>query len=60
VATLTERCFYSLDAPAQRLAGLDIPTPYNGALEAATIPQIPDIVAAARELCRPTPETKAA
>ena len=59
-ATLTERCFYSLDAPAQRLAGLDIPTPYNGALEAATIPQIPDIVAAARELCRPTPETKAA
>jgi pyruvate dehydrogenase E1 component beta subunit len=59
VATLTERCFYSLDAPAQRLAGLDIPTPYNGALEAATIPQIPDIVAAARELCRPAPETKA-
>jgi pyruvate dehydrogenase E1 component beta subunit len=42
------------------LAGLDIPTPYNGALEAATIPQISDIVAAARELCRPTPETKAA
>ena len=50
--TLTERCFYSLDAPAQRLAGLDIPTPYNGALEAATIPQIPDIVAAARALHR--------
>ena len=47
-STLTERCFYSLDAPVQRLAGLDMPTPYNGALEAATIPQVPDIVAAAR------------
>jgi pyruvate dehydrogenase E1 component beta subunit len=59
-ATLTERCFYSLDAPVQRLAGLDIPTPYNGVLEAATIPQVADIVAAARQLCQPAPETKAA
>jgi pyruvate dehydrogenase E1 component beta subunit len=59
-ATLTERCFYSLDAPIQRLAGLDIPTPYNGALEAASIPQIPDIVAAARALCQSAPGTKAA
>ena len=59
-ATLTERCFYSLDAPIQRLAGLDVPTPFNGALEAATIPQIPDIVAAARELRRAGQETKAA
>jgi pyruvate dehydrogenase E1 component beta subunit len=54
VATLSERCFDSLDAPVQRLAGLDISTPFNGALEAATIPQIADIVAAARELCRST------
>ena len=52
-AGLTERCFSSLQAPPQRLAGLDIPTPYNGKLEAATIPQVPDIVAAARALCRP-------
>jgi len=59
-ATLTERCFYSLDAPVQRLAGLDIPTPYNGALEAASIPQIADIVAATRQLCQATSESKAA
>ncbi|MGA3308376.1 MAG: alpha-ketoacid dehydrogenase subunit beta [Xanthobacteraceae bacterium] len=59
-ATLTERCFGSLNAPAQRLAGLDIPTPYNGALEAMTIPQVADIVAAARQLCRSTQKTKAA
>jgi pyruvate dehydrogenase E1 component beta subunit len=59
-ATLTERCFYSLDAPVQRLAGLDIPTPYNGALEAASIPQVADIVAAARQLCQAAQEPKAA
>ncbi|MEP6841032.1 MAG: alpha-ketoacid dehydrogenase subunit beta [Bradyrhizobium sp.] len=59
VATLTERCFDSLDAPVQRLAGLDISTPFNGALEAATIPQVPDIVAAARALCRPMQGNKA-
>ncbi len=59
-AALTERCFYSLDAPVQRLAGLDIPTPYNGALEAASIPQIADIVAAARQLCQAASESKAA
>jgi pyruvate dehydrogenase E1 component beta subunit len=60
VSTLAERCFYSLDAPIKRLAGLDIPTPFNGKLEAATIPQVPDIVAAARGLCRSEKDTKAA
>lgn len=59
-ATLAERCFYSLDAPVQRLAGLDIPTPFNGLLEAATIPQVPDIVATARAICRASPEKQAA
>ena len=59
-STLAERCFYSLDAPVKRVAGLDIPTPYNGKLEAATIPQVPDIVAAARALCRPEKGAKAA
>jgi pyruvate dehydrogenase E1 component beta subunit len=45
----------------QRLAGLDITTPFNGAIEAATIPQVADIVAAARQLVEATtPETKAA
>jgi pyruvate dehydrogenase E1 component beta subunit len=59
-ATLAERCFYSLDAPVRRLAGLDIPTPFNGTLEAQSIPQVADIVAAARNLCRSTPGAQAA
>jgi pyruvate dehydrogenase E1 component beta subunit len=52
-ATLAETCFFSLDAPVQRVAGMDIPTPYNGALEAASIPRVSDIVAAARALMGP-------
>lgn len=50
VATLQERCFYLLDAPIQRVAGMDIPTPFNGAMEAASIPRSADIIAAARAL----------
>ncbi len=49
-ATLQERCFYLLDAPIQRVAGMDIPTPFNGAMEAASIPRSADIIAAARAL----------
>ncbi len=53
-ATLTERCFAALEAPPQRLAGLDMPTPFNGPLEAMTIPQVADIVAAAKAMARPS------
>lgn len=51
VAGLTERCFYYLDAPPQRVAGLEMPTPFNAALEAASIPRVADIVDAAEKLC---------
>lgn len=49
IATLGERCFYDLDAPVRRHAALDIPTPYNGTLEAATIPTLSSIKDAARK-----------
>ena len=49
-ATLQEHCFYLLDAPIQRVAGMDIPTPFNGTLEAASIPRVDDIVQAARQM----------
>jgi len=51
VAGLTERAFYALDAAPARVAGLDMPIPYNGVLEAAGIPRPSDIVRAAEELC---------
>jgi pyruvate/2-oxoglutarate/acetoin dehydrogenase E1 component len=40
--------FDRLDAPIARLAGRDIPIPYNRILERASVPQVEDIVARAR------------
>lgn len=50
IATLNERCFFDLDAPPERIAGLDMPTPFNDELEAASIPRREDIIAASRKL----------
>lgn len=44
--------FDYLDAPIRRLAGLDIPVPYNRELERRMAPQVEDIVVAARSLVR--------
>jgi acetoin:2,6-dichlorophenolindophenol oxidoreductase subunit beta len=42
--------FHTLKAPVVRLCGLDVPMPYAPELEKAAVPQVPDIVAAARQL----------
>lgn len=42
----------SLKAPVVRLCGLDVPMAYAPELEKASVPQVPDIVAAARQLAR--------
>ncbi len=42
--------FDYLDAPVKRLAGLDIPIPYNRNLEYHTVPQVENIIEAVREL----------
>ncbi len=44
--------FDYLDAPIRRLAGLDMPVPYNRELERRMVPQVEDIVDAARKLVR--------
>ncbi len=44
--------FDFLDAPIRRLAGRDVPIPYNRILERAAVPQIEDIVSAAKALAR--------
>jgi pyruvate dehydrogenase E1 component beta subunit len=44
--------FDYLDAPIRRLAGRDIPIPYNRTLERSAVPQVEDIVAAARTLAQ--------
>jgi len=44
--------FDYLDTPIRRLAGRDIPIPYNRTLERSAVPQVEDIVAAARALAQ--------
>ena len=53
VARIAEsEAFDYLDAPIRRLAGLDIPIPYNRNLEYHTVPQVEGIVAEARQLAQ--------
>lgn len=49
-ARLTEHAFYDLDAPVARVCSAEVPMPYARHLEEAALPQVPDIVAAAKEL----------
>ncbi len=60
VATLQERCFYFLDRPIQRLAALDLPTPFNAELEANSIPSTEELIVAARSLLGNTREGESA
>ena len=41
-----------LDAPIQRVAGLDVPIPNSPQLEAYVVPTVEKLTAAARELSR--------
>jgi pyruvate dehydrogenase E1 component beta subunit len=49
-AAITERCFWTMDAPVSRVAAREVPVPYPKHLEDAAIPQVDDVVTAAREL----------
>ena len=55
VATLAERAFFTLDQPPRRVAGEELPIAYNARLEAASIPSVSSIVAAAMEICSQQP-----
>lgn len=51
VARIMEsEAFDYLDAPVRRLAGLEIPIPYNRTLEHHTVPQVDSIIAEARKM----------
>ncbi len=49
-AIVMESCFDWLDAPLKRVSGKDVPLPYAANLERLAVPQVEDIVAAAREV----------
>jgi 2-oxoisovalerate dehydrogenase E1 component beta subunit len=51
-AVVFEQAFDDLDAPVRRVTALDTPVPYSPPLEERFLPQVKDVVVAARELAR--------
>ena len=49
-AEIQERAFDYLDAPVKRVSGVDVPMPYAKNLEKLAFPDVPQIVAAVREV----------
>ena len=47
-ARITEQALYDLDAPVERVCSAEVPMPYAKHMEEAALPQVPDIVGAAR------------
>ena len=45
-ALAMESCFDELDAPAERVTAWDVPLPYARNLEAASLPQVENVVEA--------------
>jgi pyruvate dehydrogenase E1 component beta subunit len=52
ITQVCENAFYSLDAEPVRITGRDIPLPYAANLEKAALPQVDDIVVAARKMLK--------
>lgn len=50
VAQIQEHAFDYLDAPILRVAGADVPMPYNKHLERHAIPQVEDIIASVKQI----------
>ncbi len=51
-AIINEKAFDELDAPVERVAGLDTPMPFNPTLEAMCIPSKEKIIAAVKKVLR--------
>jgi len=51
-ALIAEECFEELDGPIMRLAAADTHIPYAPALEEAILPNVEDVVQAARRLAQ--------
>lgn len=50
-AIAMEDCFDFMDAPVERVHGADVPLPYAANLEKLALPQVEDIMAAAKRTC---------
>jgi pyruvate dehydrogenase E1 component beta subunit len=52
ISRVTEAAFDYLDAPPLRVCARNVPVPYSASLETAALPQVDDLVNAARALAR--------
>ncbi len=50
-AQLMAKAFDYIDAPVLNVAGKDVPMPYAANLEQMALPQVKDVVEAARAVC---------
>jgi pyruvate dehydrogenase E1 component beta subunit len=50
-ALMMEQAFDDLDAPVVRVHGKDVPLPYAANLEKLALPQVEDVIAAAKSVC---------
>ena len=50
VAIVAEEGLWDLDAPIRRVCGVEVPVPYAKHMEDASVPQVPGIVEAVREV----------
>jgi pyruvate dehydrogenase E1 component beta subunit len=50
-AAMMEHAFDDLDAPVRRVTGKDVPMPYAANLERLALPQVDDVVEAAKAVC---------
>ncbi len=50
-ALMMEQAFDDLDAPVVRVTGKDVPLPYAANLEKLALPQVEDVIAAAKAVC---------
>ena len=50
VALVAEHALWDLDAPVRRVCGIEVPVPYAKHMEEASVPQVPGIVEAVREV----------
>jgi pyruvate dehydrogenase E1 component beta subunit len=50
-AQVVEKAFDDLDAPPMRITGKDVPMPYAANLERLALPNVEDVVAAAKAVC---------
>jgi len=53
VSRIMEKAFFDLDAPVERLCGVEVPIPYPKHLEDASIPQVKDILEKVKKMLKP-------